>query len=144
MYESTPPSKAPCAPATETASAIPRSLWQCISIGNFVVRASDFILSYIVIGSSVPRVSQYLKRSAPASFPAMMNSINLSSSVLDASSAFTPTVPAPAFKAEPFNCPDLYQLKVCIDIIHLVFQGWETYLALKNAHFVRIKVQHCL
>ena len=48
------------------------------------------------MGSSVPSVSQYLKRSAPASLPALINSISLSSSVLDASSALIPIVSAPS------------------------------------------------
>ena len=78
---------------------MPRSLWQCVSTGIPMAEASLANRSLIRPGESPPMVSQYRTRDAPASFAASANSSRYPSSVRDPSSAFTPIVSAPAWRA---------------------------------------------
>ena len=93
-HASCPASRSPSAPATEFATAMPRSLWQCVSTGMPTFDASEANRSLIRPGESPPIVSQYRIRDAPASRAASANSSRYPSSVRDPSSALTPIVAA--------------------------------------------------
>ena len=69
-----PASRSPSAPDTELATAMPRSLWQCVSTGRPTAEASLANRSLIRPGESPPMVSQYRTRVAPASLAASANS----------------------------------------------------------------------
>ena len=73
-HASCPASRSPSAPDTEFATAMPRSLWQCVSTGRPTAEASLANRSLIRPGESPPMVSQYLTRVAPASRAASANS----------------------------------------------------------------------
>ena len=60
-----PASRSPSAPDTEFATAMPRSLWQCVSTGMPTAEASLANRSLIRPGESPPMVSQYRTRVAP-------------------------------------------------------------------------------
>ena len=90
IQASWPASRSPSAPDTEFATAMPRSLWQCVSIGMPTAEASLANRSLIRAGESPPMVSQYRTRDAPASLAASANSSRYPSSVRDPSSALTP------------------------------------------------------
>ena len=99
-HASCPASRSPSAPDTELATAMPRSLWQCVSTGRPTAEASLANRSLIRPGESPPIVSQYRTRDAPASRAATANSSRYPSSVRDPSSALTPIfVSAPAARA---------------------------------------------
>ena len=99
IQASCPASRSPSAPDTEFATAMPRSLWQCVSTGMPMAEASLANRSLIRPGESPPMVSQYRTRDAPASLAASANSSRYPSSVRDPSSALTPTVSAPPARA---------------------------------------------
>ena len=90
IQASWPASRSPSAPDTEFATAMPRSLWQCVSTGMPTAEASLANRSLIRPGESPPMVSQYRTRDAPASLAASANSSRYPSSVRDPSSALTP------------------------------------------------------
>src|ERR1700736_1548238 len=69
IQASWPASRSPSAPDTEFATAMPRSLWQCVSTGRPTAEASLANRSLIRPGESPPMVSQYLTRDPPASRP---------------------------------------------------------------------------
>ena len=96
IQASWPASRSPSAPDTEFATAMPRSLWQCVSTGMPTAEASLANRSLIRPGKSPPMVSQYRTRDAPASLAASANSSRYPSSVRDPSSALTPIVSAPS------------------------------------------------
>jgi hypothetical protein len=94
-HASCPASRSPSAPDTELATAMPRSLWQCVSTGMPAAEASLANRSLIRPGESPPMVSQYRTRDAPASLAASANSSRYPSSVRDPSSALTPMLCSP-------------------------------------------------
>ena len=95
IQASWPASRSPSAPDTEFATAMPRSLWQCVSTGMPTAEASLANRSLIRPGESPPMVSQYRTRDAPASLAASANSSRYPSSVRDPSSALTPMLCSP-------------------------------------------------
>src|SRR6266702_4198308 len=77
IQASCPASRSPSAPDTEFATAMPRSLWQCVSTGRPAAAASLPNRSLIRPGESPPMVSQYRTRVAPASFAARASGTTL-------------------------------------------------------------------